>query len=250
MRSVTLMKLPLSRRLLAGACVSAAACLAAAIAVAVSAPPQQRIAQTVGPIDEVVLYRHADLKRTDFVDPLVCALRRVLVAPVNVADAALPLGPELMSTPTQYDAGAIAQRMIDATAADGGAGTFKYLLQPHDMKDRRFRVVFATSYANTAPPYHAGVVSMARLDVDDGAHTSAERAEIAAGRAYKLILRSVALLAGLPDSGGCMLAFSSTVADLDHKSAEFCPADREALIAAKVLKAQEGAGCMYVGEVR
>jgi predicted Zn-dependent protease len=118
------------------------------------------------------------------------------------------------------------------------------------MKDRRFRVVFATSYANTAPPYHAGVVSMARLDVDDGAHTPAERAEIAAGRAYKLILRSVALLAGLPDSGGCMLAFSSTLADLDGKSAEFCPADREALVAAKVLKAEEGAGCMYVGEVR
>jgi predicted Zn-dependent protease len=177
-------------------------------------------------------------------------LRRVLVAPVNVADVDVPLGQDLMATPTQYDVGAIAQRVITATAAEGGARTFKYLLQTHDMKDRRFRFVFATSYASTAPPYHVGVVSMARLDLPDPNRTRSERAEIAAGRVYKLILKSVALLAGLPDTGGCVLAFPRTLEELDQKPAEFCPRDREALVAAKVLKAEESAGCMYVGEAR
>jgi predicted Zn-dependent protease len=227
----------------------AAACLlAATTAASAQAPQPQRPDGAVGAIDEVVLYVHEDLKRTDFLAPLLCALRRVLVAPVNVADINLPLGSDLMSTPTQYDVGAVARRVIDATVQEGGARTFKYLLHPHDMKDRRFRFVFATSYGSTAPPYHVGVVSMARLDGPDAKRTRAERAEVAAARAYKLILKSVALLAGLPDTGGCILAFPRTLDELDDKPAEFCPADREALVAAKVLKAEESAGCMYVSE--
>jgi predicted Zn-dependent protease len=243
------MKFLLLRRPLAGAYL-AGACLFVLLAPPAWAQQAPRTADGPGPIDEVVLYLHGELKRTDFVQPLICALRRVLVAPVNVADIDLPLGPELMPTPTQFDVGAVAKRLIDSTAADGGAGTFKYLLQPHDMKDRRFRYVFATSYANAAPPYHVGVVSMARLDVADPARSRDERAELAAGRAYKLILKSVALLSGLPDTGGCILAFPRTLEELDAKPAEFCPADREALVAAKVLKAEESAGCMYVGEAR
>lgn len=211
-------------------------------------PRPQRTAEALGPIDEVVLYVQGDLKRQDFIQPLVCALRRVLVAPVNVADVDLPLGAELLATPTQYDVGAIAQRVIESTAADGGARTFKYLLHPHDMKNFRFRYVFATSYANAAPPYHVGVVSMARLDLNDPGRSRDERAQIAAGRAYKLILKSVALLAGLPNTGGCILAYPRTLDELDQKSAEFCPADREALVAAKVLKAEESNGCVYVSE--
>jgi predicted Zn-dependent protease len=235
-----------------GVCLVAACIAAAAPAPAQqSQPPQpQRTTEALRPIDEVVLYVQGDLKRQDFIKPLVCALRRVLVAPVNVADVDLPLGFELLVTPTQYDVGAIAQRVIETTAADGGARTFKYLLHPYDMKDRRFRYVFAKSYASVAPPYNIGVVSMNRLDVDDPGRTRDERAQIAAGRAYKLILKSVALLAGLPDTGGCILGLPRTLDELDQKSAEFCPADREALVAAKVLKAEESGGCVYVSDRR
>jgi hypothetical protein len=48
---------------------------------------------------EVVLYIHSDLERTDFIPPLVCALRRVLTAPVSTQSLKLPLGPELRATP-------------------------------------------------------------------------------------------------------------------------------------------------------
>src|ERR1700676_4282892 len=193
----------------------------------------------LGPTDEVLLYVQADLKRTDFIRPLVCALRRVLVAPVHVADIDLPLGSDLMSTPTQFDVGAVTSRLIAATEAEGGAHTFKYLLHPYDMKEWRFRFVFAaSSYGNAPPLYHVGIVSLARLDVNDANRTRAELAQITAGRAYKLILKSVAQLAGLPDTGGCILAFSRTLEELDGKPAEFCPADREALVAARVLKAE------------
>jgi predicted Zn-dependent protease len=180
---------------------------------------------------------------------LVCALRRVLVAPVNAADIRLPLGSNLLASPTQFDVGKIAAR-VAATAAEGGARTFKYLLHPYDMKDGQFRYVFATSYANAAAPYHVGIVSMARLDATDPEIPRARRAEIGATRAYKLILKSIALLAGLPNTGGCLLAFPRTLEELDRKPAEFCPAEREALVAAKILKAEESAGCVYVSERR
>src|SRR3984893_12240886 len=218
---------------------------------AAQTPQTQHTDGALGPTDEVLLYVHADLKRTDCIQPLVCALRRVLVAPVHVTDIDLPLGSDLMSTPTQFDVGAVTSRLIAATEAEGGAHTFKYLLHPYDMKEWRFRFVFAaSSYGNAPPLYHVGIVSLARLDVNDANRTRAELAQITAGRAYKLILKSVAQLAGLPDTGGCILAFSRTLEELDGKPAEFCPADREALVAARVLKAEESGGCMYVSERR
>jgi len=48
-----------------------------------------------------MLYVHAELKDTDFVEPLVCALRQVLTAGVDVKDISLPLDSALLATPTQ-----------------------------------------------------------------------------------------------------------------------------------------------------
>ena len=83
---------------------------------------------------EVVLYIQSDLKRTGFVDPLVCALRRVLTAPVSVQALDLPLGSEFLATPTQLEAGKVAGRFIQRTAGGGNAPSFKYLLITFDMK--------------------------------------------------------------------------------------------------------------------
>jgi predicted Zn-dependent protease len=238
---------PRSSRLL----LAAAFLLAATLAAAAQAPPQPlRTAGGPAAIDAVVLYVHASLKNTDFLEPLVCALRRVLVAPVNVVDVNLPLGPDLLANPSQFDVGKIAGRFMAATAAEGGVRTFRYLLHAHDMKDAQFNFVFATSFGNATTPYHAGIVSMARLAVDDPKYSRAERADMGAKRAYNLILKSVALLAGLPNSGGCILAFPRTLDELDRRPAEFCPADRDALVAARVLRAEERAGCAYVAEVK
>src|SRR5215471_10173942 len=53
---------------------------------------------------EVVLYVHSELRSTAFVEPLVCMLKRVLVAPVSAKDLDLPLGPGLAATRAQLDA--------------------------------------------------------------------------------------------------------------------------------------------------
>ena len=116
------------------------------------------------------------------------------------------------------------------------------------MKDGTYRYVFATSFGNSSTPYHVGVVSMARLEVHDRAFSREQRAEVTALRAYKLILKSIARVAGFPDLQRCVLAFPRSLDDLDRKSPEFCPADRAALVDARILKSEESAGCVYVAE--
>jgi predicted Zn-dependent protease len=198
--------------------------------------------------DAVLLYAHKELKSTDFIEPLVCALRRVLVAPVEVQSAEVPLGPDSLAGPGQFDVGKVADRFKQATAADAGARTFKYLLLPHDIKDAQFRFVFATSFGSAKTADHVGVVSTARLDVPAPDLSRRQRAEITALRAYKLILKSIARLAGYPDLQRCILAFPRNIDELDRKASEFCAPDRAALVAAGILKAEESAGCVYVSE--
>jgi predicted Zn-dependent protease len=180
---------------------------------------------------EVVLYIHSDVKNTDFVRPLVCALQHVLAAPVSTQMSSLRLGPELLATPTQFDVGKVANLFIRTAAADGSSPSFKYLIVPHDLKIEPLRYVFSTSFGNETTPYHVGVLSTARLD-----HGS----EMTAKRAYKLILKSIARIAGLRSPEACILAFPNSLDELDRKSSEFCPDDRATLINAGILNAREG----------
>jgi predicted Zn-dependent protease len=210
------------------------------------APAQQLVAPA-----EVVLYIQSDLKSTDFVQPLVCALQRVLAAPVSTQILDLPLRPELRATPTQFDVGKVADLFIRTTAADGGSSSFKYLLIPFDLKAEPWRYVFSTSFGNEKTPYHVGVLSTARLDIGDPRRQHHQGSEITALRAYKLILKSIARVAGLGSPEACILAFPRSLEDLDRKSSEFCPDDRAALVAAGILKSkvgQEGTDCVAVSQ--
>jgi predicted Zn-dependent protease len=196
-----------------------------------------------------VLYIHSDLKSTDFVQPLVCALQRVLIAPVSTQTLKLPLGSELLATSTQFDVGRVADRFIRATATDGTPPSFKYLLLSFDLKADPWRYVFATSFGNETTSYHVGVVSTARLSVGDPNPQSHRGAETTAMRAYKLILKSIARVAGLHSPDACVLAFPRSLEELDQKSSEFCPSDRAALVVAGILKSTEsaeGKDCMGI----
>jgi predicted Zn-dependent protease len=196
--------------------------------------------------DDVVIYLHTGLKNTDFVEPLVCSLKRVLVAPVSTQILKLSLGTDLLASPTQFDVAKIADKFGRVTASDGNSRTFKYFLIPYDMKDAQFRFVFATSFGNASTPSHVGVVSMARLAFSDAELSRHQRAEFVALRAYKLILKSIARIAGFPDVQRCVLVFPRTLDELDRKSPEFCARDRVVLVEAGILKAEESAGCVYV----
>jgi predicted Zn-dependent protease len=210
----------------------------------------REVARPIAPA-EVVLYIQSDLKRTDFVQPLVCALQRVLTAPVSVQGLDLPLGSELLATPTQFEVTKVADRFIQRTADEGNAPSFKYLLVPFDMKVEawNWRYAFSTSFGDETTSYHVGVVSTARIVAGNWWLQSPWDHEITATRAYKLILKSIAQITGNRGTGACILVTSLSLEELDRKSSEFCPDDRAALVAAGVLKEKEhqsGPGCTNV----
>ena len=219
--------------------LAAAWLLVSAVASLAQQPVQNAGSGIVAPA-EVVLYIQSDLKSTDFIQLLVCQLQHVLVAPVSTRAIDLPLGGELLATPTQFDVGKVANRFIRATATDGISPSFKYLLIPFDMRAEPWRYVFSTSFGNGKTSYHVGVVSTFRLDPDDPRRSHHHGGEITAMRAYKLILKSIARVAGLASPDACVLAFPRSIEELDQKSPEFCPNDRATLVAAGILK-PEGA---------
>jgi predicted Zn-dependent protease len=235
----------LRQQLLAAACL-----LAGALTASAEEPARRTGGDLVAPA-EVVLYIHSGLKSTDFVQPLVCALQRVLTAPVSVQTLDIPLGPELRATNTQFDVRKVADRFVQATAGSGNHPSFKYLLIPFDMKDAALRYVFSTSFGNETAPFHVGVVSTARLDPGNPVRQHREGHAITAARAYKLILKSIARLAGLRSPDACVLSFPRSLEELDQKSSEFCANDRAALAGAGILKDKEerrGTDCDVVAQ--
>jgi predicted Zn-dependent protease len=215
------------------------ACLFAGVLTASAEEPARKTGGGLVAPAEVVLYIHSDLKSTDFVQPLVCALQRVLTAPVSVQTLDIPLGPELRATNTQFDVRKVADRFVQATAGSGNQPSFKYLLIPFDLKDDPWRYVFSSSFGNETVPFRVGVVSTARLDPGNPRRQHREGHAITATRAYKLILKSIARLAGLRSPDACVLSFPRSLEELDQKSSEFCANDRTALVGAGILKDKE-----------
>lgn len=207
-------------------------------------------AQGLSGPSEVILYIHSDMKRTDFVERLECALKHILVAPVSTQDIQLTLGRDLLASPTQLDVQKVASRFIQATAKDGGPRTFKYLFLPFDLKDAQHNYVFATSFANEQPSARVGVLSTARLDTRTPNYPNEQNSEQTALRLYKLTLKSVARLAGLKSPDACVLVFPRNLDELDKKSATFCPDDQAALVAAQIIKREEdvGTGCALISQ--
>jgi predicted Zn-dependent protease len=190
------------------------------------------------PPHEVVLYIHPELKRTELVDPLVCALRRVLVASVTKKQIDLPLGSDLAATRTQLDVDKVADRFV-AAAADPNYNRFKYLVVTQDLKAPFMNYVFASRFDKKDKAFRGGVISVYHLD--PGLSDPASNANATALRVYKIVLRSVVGLSWYKNKNfdGCVLSFSNNLTEHDDKTAELCEDDRAPLIAAGVLKDKE-----------
>jgi predicted Zn-dependent protease len=195
---------------------------------------------------EVVLYVHSDLKNTDFVEGLVCELSRVVAAPVRSAAVELPLRADYKASPSQLAPAKLAVPLARATAEDGRGRIFKFLLLPYDLKSGTFNYVFAETYG---VPYLISVVSTARVAPADDGRSRKAVSDITLQRVYKLVLKSVARMAGYTKPEGCILAFPRNLAELDSKSSEFCDDDRATLIDAGILKAKPFGACTSVAGI-
>jgi len=206
-----------------------------------TAPAAQAASRLTAP-DEVVLYVHSKLRSTRFVEPLVCALRQTLVAPVSTRELDLPLGAKLAET-SALDPNDVAKRFAGATGAEGSSRTFKYLLLDKDLKFGR-RDVYAMALGNDAGPDHGGLLSIARLEEVRSEQQEDANADVIAQRAYKLIVRMISRTAGYTNPQGCILGIHiGSPQEFDQVSGAFCDWDRSVLVAARIIKANARSAC-------
>jgi hypothetical protein len=88
----------------------------------------------------------------------------------------------------------------------------------------------------------SGFLSTARLDTRNPDYPDEQNSAQTAYRLYKLILKSLARLAGFKSSDSCILAPLRNLAELDRLSTEFCPNDRATLVGAGILKPEQDVG--------
>jgi len=205
-------------------------------------------AQRLSTPGEVVIFVHKEMPNTDFVEPLVCALSKVLRVPVRARTIDLSLTTDLLEASPQYSPRKIATRVAQATATDSEhAMPFRYFFLDRDLKSpASSRYAFIESYH---APLNVGVLSVARLAPAGAGLDRKQIADMTQLRVYKLMLKSIGRMSGLR-SDGCVLLLSRSVEEIDTKASEFCPPDRAALVAAKVLKEKPSESCSTIVAVR
>jgi len=200
------------------------------------------VAQQIVPPDEIVIHVNSDVRNTEFVEPLVCELQKVVRAPVRAKKIELALTDDLRETRTQFSPRKIVGKFAAMTAGESEmARPFRYLILDHDLKVPDLNYVFAETYSR---PF--SVISVVRLAPTVEPHLAKRAAEtITLPRVYKLMLKSVAIMAGLR-SEGCVMMFPRSLPDLDAKPSDYCPEDRAALVGAKVIKETPSGSCSAV----
>jgi len=211
-------------------------------------PASDPFGQTLRAPKQVVLFVDGSLRYRDFVDPLACMLQNALNVPVVTKVSSLPLTPNLRANADQYAVEQLIPAFYQSIASKEPQGTFSFLLLSDDLKSEPFHYVFSTAEGDATTSFHAGVLSIARLDPGDLVGSAKERSDTTSLRAYKLLLKAVARLSGYGTEQGCILAFPRSLIELDEKSAEFCPADRGVLVAGGILRPTAGKGCNIIAD--
>ena len=202
-------------------------------------------AQSLVPPGEIVIHVNRDVRNTEFVEPLVCELKKVVQAPVRARNIDIAMTDDLLEAERQYSPRKIAGRFRGMTEHESELpNPFRYLLVDHDLKVPELRYVFAETYR---PPM--SVISVTRLALAADPKASKRVADITMMRVYKLMLKSVAVMTGLR-SDGCFMMFPKSLPELDKKSSEYCADDRAALVAARVIKDVPSTSCHDVVATR
>lgn len=189
---------------------------------------------------EVVLYVQSDLPDSGFVDPLVCALERVLTVPITVKTSNFPIGPNLILRGRQYDVEAIASHFSSDMRV--GEPAFRHLIVSQDVNARGYNFLFASRYGDGPVPERIQVASTARLRDGLTGKSKSQSADALAARLYKIILRGVIHGAGYGGQG-CVLASTNSYLEFNTKMLDLCPDDRANLVAVGLVRETERAEC-------
>lgn len=183
----------------------------------------------------VVLNLHSGVTDRRFVPALRARLEEALAPPVAVAE--IDFDPEpFRRSGGQVDAAALSDALIRAIDWERNAGIIHFVLIEDDMRSGVSRFNFASTSGSAATPWHLGVVSLSRLRprswFAEGDTDPARTAE----RAFKLVAKNVARVAGYMGSSACLFRFPRSLAELDATPESFCEPDLSVLMAAGVAR--------------
>jgi len=215
--------------------------VAALLGLALSPPVFAQSASDLVMPREVVLYVQSDLPETGFIDPLVCALERVLTVPIRVETSRMSIGPDLLLRGRQYDVDAIAAR-FGAEASKTGEPAFRHLIVRQDIAARGYNFLFASRFGGGPKPERIQVASTARLRERLEGRMGHEISDALAARLYKIVLRGVVHGTGYGGQG-CVLAYSNSYPEFNTKTIQLCSEDKTRLIEAGLVREEEKADC-------
>lgn len=158
------------------------------------------------------------------------------------------LAPPIMIQPVTFDLSALrgfgkldAQQLIAGLVAgtnwNQNKGVIHVFIIKDDMRLAPARFNYAVSAGSAHTPHHVIVVSLARLQAtkvfDSAADSNPTRT---ATRAFKMIAKNTAKVAGYASSNACLFAFPRNLAELDAMPEGFCEPDVSLLNMAGIVR--------------
>lgn len=126
--------------------------------------------------ERVMIYVHRDVQDTDFVEPLVCELSRVLIAPVSEHISDLPIDISMMASMTELDARRVVPAFYQSTTQTTSTCDYAFLIIPYDLQNENTHHTFGTNFGM---PYNPA------LDAKPADFCADDRAKLVEARVLK-----------------------------------------------------------------
>lgn len=189
---------------------------------AVAAPPP--IPTAILRPAALVLNVHRDIADTRFMAELEHRLRKRLVPPVVTRPGAFDFS--ALRGFGKLDAQRLIEGLVAGTKWNQNNSVIHVFLIKDDMRLAPARFNYAVSIGSAHTPHHVIVVSLARLQetrfFDSRVDVNPARTAV---RAFKMIAKNTAKVAGYSGSKACLFSFPRNLAELDAMPEGFCEPD-------------------------
>lgn len=172
----------------------------------------------------IVINVHRDIADTRFMAELQHRLRKRLAPPVTIQPAAIDFS-DLRGF-GKLDAHRLIAGLVAGTNWNHSQGVIHVFLIKDDMRLAPARFNYAVSVGSAHTAHHVIVVSLARLQetrfFDSRVDANPARTAM---RAFKMIAKNTAKVAGYSGSNACLFSFPRNLAELDAMPEGFCEPD-------------------------
>lgn len=172
----------------------------------------------------LVINIQRDIADIRFMAELEDRLRKRLAPPIMIQPAGFDFSP--LRGFGKLDAQRLIESVVAGTNWSQNRGVVQVFLIKDDMRLAPARFNYAVSVGSAHTPHHVIIISLARLQetrfFDPATDSNPART---ATRAFKMIAKNTAKVAGYSGSNACLFSFPRNLAELDAMPEGFCEPD-------------------------